>query len=251
MTTNLAATIKDLEACESYFFAVGVHGDEYGAGPLSEPVFLPTHYNPTAPPKRVRVAPTEKSDTIVVFWSASCATIEEPISYTITLTEMVLNKGMVATLPATNETIMKHTFSGIKFGGKYHITVATDFENSIPSQPVIYSAPPISSPQQLVVTRRDDQYVLNWQEGLVPDSITKDAKHHYEILVAEGSKTINESIAKVFKANKSSFVFDNAKTDVIYTFAVKLVTEEGYQSQLSQPYSIQHPAGEYCEFVIY
>lgn len=83
LTTNLTATIKNLEACESYMFAVGVIGN-YGAGPLHQPVSVTTHFNKRAPPKRLRVTPTpDKNDSIIVSWSASCPTIDEPISYTV------------------------------------------------------------------------------------------------------------------------------------------------------------------------
>lgn len=82
-TTNLTATIKDLEACESYVFAVGVNGD-YGAGPLNQPITVTTHFNKRAPPKRLRVTPSpDKNDSIIVSWSASCPSIDEPISYTV------------------------------------------------------------------------------------------------------------------------------------------------------------------------
>lgn len=83
ITPNLTATIKDLEACESYVFAVGVYGD-YGAGPLNQPITVTTHFNKRAPPKRLRVTPSpDKNDSIIVSWSASCPSIDEPISYTV------------------------------------------------------------------------------------------------------------------------------------------------------------------------
>jgi len=83
LTTSLTATIKDLEACESYVFAVGVIGD-YGAGPLNQPTRVTTHFNKRAPPKRLRVTPSpDKNDSIIVSWSASCPTIDESISYTV------------------------------------------------------------------------------------------------------------------------------------------------------------------------
>lgn len=83
LTTNLTATIKDLEACELYVFGVGVIGD-YGAGPINHPLMVTTHFNKRAPPKRLRVTPSpDKNDSIIVSWSASCPRIDEPISYTV------------------------------------------------------------------------------------------------------------------------------------------------------------------------
>lgn len=63
-------------------FAVGVNGD-YGAGPLSQPVSVFTHFNQRAPPKKLKVTPTERLDTIIISWSASCPNIDEPIRYTV------------------------------------------------------------------------------------------------------------------------------------------------------------------------
>lgn len=82
ITTNMTATIRDLEACEYYIFAVGVRGD-YGAGSLSQPVTVATHFNAKAPPKRLRVSRADKADTMIVSWSSSCPTIDEPIAYTV------------------------------------------------------------------------------------------------------------------------------------------------------------------------
>lgn len=146
---------------------------------------------------------------------------------------------MAVTLLPTNETIMKHTFNAIKYGGKYSITIATDVENAIPTQPFIYVAPPIKPPRQLTVLHDNTEYLIYWQEPDLPENIQKDADRHYEILVAEGSRTINESTAKVLSTKDPPYRYKNAKTDMIYTFAARLVTNEGYQSPLSETWSTQ------------
>lgn len=151
---------------------------------------------------------------------------------------MILNKHMVVTLPPTNETIMKHTFHSIKYGGKYNITIATDVENAIPTQPFIYMAPPIKPPHQLSVLTDSRKYVIYWQEPDLPESM-KSLNLHYEILMAEGSRTINESTAKILRADQPPYIYKDAKTDTIYTFAARLVTDEGYQSSLSEAWSTQ------------
>lgn len=241
LTTNLSATIKDLEACETYLFAVGVNG-EYGAGALSAPVTVFTHFNQRAPPKKLRVTSSDRHDTIIISWNASCPTIDEPIRYTITVTEITFNRRFTVTLPPTNETALKHTFNSIKHGGKYKITIATDVENAIPSQPVIYVAPIIMPPHQLKVIHEDHGYVIFWQEHDLPESF-KTTKYHYEILVVEGSKTMNESIAKIYKVDQPPYTYKDVKPRVIYTIAVRLVTEEGYQSPLSEIFSFRNYTG--------
>lgn len=143
---------------------------------------------------------------------------------------------MVMTLPPTNETIMKHTFHSIKYGGKYNITVATDVENAIPTQPFVYVAPMIKPPHQVTVLHDNKDYLIYWQEPDMP----KDVNRHIEILVAEGSTKINESTASVFLTkDPSPYRYKDAKTGTIYTFAARLVTEDGYQSPLSETWSTQ------------
>lgn len=141
------------------------------------------------------------------------------------------------TLSSTNETIMKHTFHSIKYGGKYSITVATDEENAIPTQPFVYMAPPIKPPHQVTVLHDNKDYLIYWQEPDMP----KDVERHIEILVAEGSREINESTANViFTKDRSPYRYKDAKTDgTIYTFAARLVTEDGYRSPLSETWSTQ------------
>lgn len=83
ITTDLTYTVKDLEACEDYIFAVGVRGD-YGVGPLSNPQKVFTHFNLRAAPKGVTAtASTKNHTTMVVSWNASCEHITTPIVYTV------------------------------------------------------------------------------------------------------------------------------------------------------------------------
>lgn len=150
---------------------------------------------------------------------------------------MIFHKPTVVTLKPTNETIMKHTFHSIDYGGKYNITVATDVDNAIPTQPFIFMAPPIKPPHQLTVVHDNTECLIYWQEPDLPESIRNNASWRYEILVVEGSK-MNESLAKIITTkDPPPYHFKDAKMDTIYTFAARLVTNEGYQSPLSEPWS--------------
>ncbi|XP_063978327.1 sortilin-related receptor-like [Diachasmimorpha longicaudata] len=241
VTTNLTASIKDLEACESYLFAVGLYGP-YGAGPLSPAVNVRTYYNARAAPKNLRATGSSKPDTIIVSWSASCSVLNEPINYTITVTDIMMNKTTVVTLPASNETTIKHTFNSIKHGGQYRISVATDVNDAKSSQPFIYVAPPIPAPHQLHVEPDDGKHIVYWQERELPETLENNTEYHYEVLVSEDSRTVNESGAKVYKCKQPPFIYKDAKANVIYSFAVKLVTEDGYSSLMSETQSIRTPS---------
>ncbi|KAG7199404.1 hypothetical protein KM043_014034 [Ampulex compressa] len=240
-TQNLTATIKDLGACELYVFAVGING-QFGAGQLSQPVTAFTHFNKRAPPKRLWVTPGLESDKIILSWSASCPTIDEPIGYTISILEVMPNKNYAVTLPPTNETSMKHSFHSIKYGGKYHITVATDVENAIPSRTVTYVAPPIAPPHRLKIEHEDDEYIIYWDGYDVQNSSDNDTKYHYEILVSEGERTVNETTAKSIRVDQPPYIYKGAKTNVIYSFAVRRVSEHGYRSILSEIRSVESRA---------
>lgn len=155
---------------------------------------------------------------------------------------MVSKNQTVVTLPPTNETVMKHMFQSLKYGGKYNITISTDVEQAISTQPFIYTAPPIKSPHQLSVLRNNRDYYIYWQEPDLPENIKKSPNWYYEVLVAEGSKTINESSAESRLADqKPPYIFKDAKTDTIYSFAVRVITTEGYKSSLSETWSTQIP----------
>jgi len=104
----------------------------------------------------------EKNFKMYVFFSENIYRFFSRLQ--IFVTEIILNKQMVVTLPPTNETIMKHTFHSIKYGGKYNITIATDVENAIPTQPFIYTAPPIKPPRQLTVLHDNKEYLIYWQD---------------------------------------------------------------------------------------
>jgi hypothetical protein len=80
----LNATITDLEACETYMFAVGVIGP-LGLGKLSDhPLLVPTSFNMSAAPKNLEVSSDPKNETIMyVRWHSSCPTMIDKIGYMV------------------------------------------------------------------------------------------------------------------------------------------------------------------------
>lgn len=159
---------------------------------------------------------------------------------------MTHNITRTTTLLATSETSLKQIFRKIQNGGKYLLTIATDVPDAIPSTPVIYLAPPILPPHQLeVVLLTDSSYKVYWQEHNLRESIASDTKYHYEVLVNVGESTINETSAEIFQVDSAPFFYKNAKTHVIYSFAVRLVTEDGYRSQLSEIVSTENPGSKF------
>lgn len=84
VTTELTAVIKDLAACESYTFDIGLVGP-YGLGPLSG--HLPTkvtYFNTKAPPKNLRVFTEPTNVTMMsITWSSSCPIMRDNVSYIV------------------------------------------------------------------------------------------------------------------------------------------------------------------------
>jgi hypothetical protein len=82
-TSNLNATITDLEACENYMFAVGVIGP-LGLGPLSELLVASTRFNVSAAPKNLEVSSHPQNETIMnIHWHSSCPAMIDKIGYTV------------------------------------------------------------------------------------------------------------------------------------------------------------------------
>ena len=99
----------------------------------------------------------------------------------------------------------------------------------------------IPPPHQVKVLYDEQRFVVYWQEHDLPD-VMRDEKYHYEVLVMEGSHVMNDSIAKIYKSDQPPYIYKDVKPDTIYSFAIRLVTEEGYQSPLSEVFSTVHSA---------
>ena len=166
------------------------------------------------------------------------------------MTEVVLKKQLTFTLRPTNETDMKHMLKNIKPGGIYQITVSTDVDGAIPAGPINYTAPPIQPPHQVLIEKhpKEEKYIVKWEERDMPESIKK-GDYHFEILVSDGSSTVNETSAKVYKQKQPPFEFTPSNSDSMQSIAVRLVTEEGYQSKLSEVISIVNPNGKFYSFI--
>lgn len=150
------------------------------------------------------------------------------------------NKSMSVSTNATTETTLKHRFNGTRFGSTYLVTVATDVDNALPSLPVEYVAPRIARPHQVKVLYTNTSFTVYWEEDAETiNSIPSDVKYHYEVFISEGERQVNETTAKVIEVNQPPFTYPNAKTGIIYSFAVRLATQDGYQSLFSETVSTE------------
>lgn len=139
---------------------------------------------------------------------------------------------------------MKHLLKNIKLGGKYEISVSTDVDGAIPTETMIYIAPPIIPPHQVIVEKHqnEEKYIVKWEQRNMSDS-WKNTKYHFDVLISEGSSIVNESNAKIYNSKQSPFEFIPENIDAMHSIAVRLVSEEGYHSELSEIVSIVNPNG--------
>ena len=166
------------------------------------------------------------------------------------VTELTLNNSGVFTIPQTNETNLKHAFQNIKYGEKYRFSISTDVDGAILAPAVLYYAPPIPPPHQVTAFYEKGTFTIHWQERGLPESILKDLKYHYEILVNEGERHINESTAEIIPVKQPSFIYPKVKENKMYAFAVRVVTDEGYKSVLSEVLSTRPPRMSILIFLI-
>lgn len=159
------------------------------------------------------------------------------------VTELTRNKTETFQLLPTNETSLKYVLHNIKTGGHYNISIMTDYENSSQSSSLLYNGPHIFPPHQLNVLFENDHYLVYWQMRHQVPSIS--GKYHYEVLVNEQSHHMDEKTAMKFEVDQPPFTYNNAKKDASYAFAVRLVTEEGLKSPLSEVFSLFSPQSKY------
>ncbi|KAL1509813.1 hypothetical protein ABEB36_004494 [Hypothenemus hampei] len=228
-TTNLSATITNLMACETYYFAVGLVGP-YGIGPLphTHTQAVTTLSNPKAPPKNVRVQADENDRLkMVISWQPSCGDKSTNTSYIISITEKATKRNWM--IKVNNK--LSHTLA-VETGGIYSITVFTNVPSATVSEPVVYEAPPIYPPMELqVYPEWNGSFFVHWRE----QDVKLNSPFSYEVLVQEGA-TLNETTAQKFLVDRPPFMYTNDSAST-YTFAVRIKTKKGFRSILSKTQS--------------
>lgn len=236
-TKDLSATVRDLGACETYLFDIGLVGP-YGPGPLSShPHSIITQFNNKAPPKNLRVVTDTHNHTLMsVSWSSSCPVMRDSVSYIITVNEV--NRGMTSsiTLKPSSDVDLHHEFV-TQYGGHYRVCVSTAVQGALPGPCQEYLAMPLPTPHQLqILPEKNGSYILYWKESSMPDYMSG-LKYHYVILVSEGP-TLNRTTAKEYIAKSAPYILNDAQDGVMYSYAVQLVTDDGYKSPLSEVMSL-------------
>ncbi|BET01296.1 Low-density lipoprotein receptor repeat class B [Nesidiocoris tenuis] len=249
ITSNTHLLLTGLGACEKYMIDIGVVAP-LGQGPLSAaPTTITTGNDPRAPPKRLTAVADRHNDTLVdITWSSSCFKMSEAVGYILTIKDVVIDKTSSITFLPTNKTELKHRVA-VHQGASYKIVVQTDREGSWPSEPLIYHAPQLPSPHQIEAhshaDEQDTHIDLFWNLPLEKTNPADLPPYKYEILVSEG-KPLESNEYKIVVADSSPYSFKDAKAGRLYYFAVRLVTEKGHRSPISETATEELPLGAWA-----
>lgn len=127
---------------------------------------------------------------------------------------------------------LSHKFQ-TTYGGIYDIKVFTDVPGAEATPIYTYQAPPLLPPLEVAVTAHENgTYIVTWTGRDLDDKI---GSYKYEVLVSDGP-VLNEATALKFEVDEPPFYFSNDSSDT-YTFAVRLQTQKGYKSLLSESLS--------------
>ncbi|XP_050504155.1 sortilin-related receptor-like isoform X9 [Diabrotica virgifera virgifera] len=232
-TINESITITNLDSCENYVFSVGLVGP-IGFGPLSGNIQqVSTSENPRAPPKRL-IVEEDGNDPLQmkISWIPPCPS-RQPVFYKLLITEKSTTQTYFRKADGSHAN--SYVFK-VLHGGIYEVKVATDEPNAIYSKAVKYFAPAISPPVELRVGAiNNGSYVVDWKDEDLPQNI---GKYRYEVFVHDGNK-LNESSAQKFIVDGPPFVYTNASAKM-YTFAVRIKTSKGLNSQMSHSLSLEN-----------
>lgn len=83
---------------------------------------------------------------------------------------------------------------------------------------------------------KSDYFEIDWVLNVFCFSFS------YEVMVSEGN-SLNETTAHIYSAAEPPFIFDDLKEGVVYSFAVRLRTNDGYSSILSEVNTVEVPTG--------
>uniref|UniRef100_A0A2S2QL46 Sortilin-related receptor n=1 Tax=Sipha flava TaxID=143950 RepID=A0A2S2QL46_9HEMI len=234
-TSATIAILSNIESCTSLTIDVGIIGPN-GIGPLSKrPLEITTPFDPTVPPKDIKIEPMEHSTKamIIISWKASCHSVQQ--SYKVNILETYKNNKTEISVSNVFDA-EAHLTVPINYGGNYLISVSTITPNAIPSSLINYRAPELPLPHQVkVFNMPGGHYEVSWQKPILPSTLQKSVIH-YLVHISAGSE-INSTIAQTYSAKDSPFNISDPPKSNQLSVAVQLATDAGYVSRMSEVFS--------------
>ncbi|XP_050528252.1 sortilin-related receptor-like isoform X2 [Daktulosphaira vitifoliae] len=233
-TTATLAILSNIESCTSLMVDVGIIGP-IGVGPLSKkPLDIVTPFDPTVPPKDIKVEQIKNSlkAMVIISWKASCHPVQQ--SYRVSILEANKNEKFDVTIPNVSDSEAKISF-GIKYGGNYYICVSSYTPNAVCSPLINFRGPELPIPHQIkVFNLPNNHYEISWHNHSLPSELNSPV--HYLIHVSEGNQ-LNITSAKTYKADNTPFIINDPPLGEQLSVAIQLATEDGYVSQMSEVFS--------------
>ncbi|XP_065222382.1 sortilin-related receptor-like [Planococcus citri] len=236
-TTETSFNVYGLASCTSYTFSVGVVLQN-STGPLSSKfVSILTPPNPEAAPHNLMVQSDSTYETnLTITWTSSCPKMTQAVGYVVKIVNVKNNVMTQITIPETNQTSLKASFTGL-YGAKYNFTLSTTDDTHITAF-TQYQIPPIPPPHQVIVWPENDAYRVVWdfKNGL---SSLPPKKYKFEVLISQGDHiNLSDSKTKHYMTSKPPYFVRDLKMGPTYTFAVRILSDGGDYSDLSEEYTV-------------
>ena len=190
VTKDTALTVRDLDACEMYFFSVIVVELPFAFGSGSydgEDVFttVATGRDLNAPPKKVAVRYSAGSATDAeIVWSPPCHPQNTSLDYLVTVRDLTLNSTLNFSLSSNDSRL--HLRQSFHYGADYEIFIQVDSPESRAFGPLAVAGPPIPPPHQLALERHNNgDMVLHWKDQDLPAQVVSQKYSYYVWLSAD------------------------------------------------------------------
>ncbi|KAK6173276.1 hypothetical protein SNE40_016756 [Patella caerulea] len=238
-TTMLSVTITGLQACELYFFRVGIESTTCS---LSIPKTMKTDEDDLAEPKDLsfKFDCSNKSalfTCITLTWHSPCSyrRTAAPLKYHIERIEGSKPVRNVVTQPYFKNEISE-TYSNLVRGAKYRFRVRTDVAGSRNSRTLTVNIPPYAAVDDLIVhIERRGVLKLSWKMNSEDMPSPQSIKGYEVTIKREGDRKY-----LVKNTTQQTELLVKAELEFVYIFCVKYQTKDGYYSaeaNLTFPYS--------------
>lgn len=227
-TTKTSIVVTDLDACEKYYFSVGIIGP-IGIGPLAHEMLVATPYNERSPPKDISVE-TDLSDDarMIIKWASACRFGNVSVAYEIGINETKSGKYQSFTTKKSEDVEWQYPMD-IMYGGVYQVKVRAALANAMFSNPIDFWAPRLETPIDFTVVPENDSFVVNWTHS---ESFRVLENYTFEVLVSDGG-TLDPGSAKIYELQKPPFIFKDVDHNKIYTFGVRVKTHSNLRSEMA------------------
>ncbi|CAH0400220.1 unnamed protein product [Chilo suppressalis] len=240
VTAKTSMQLDGLDSCASYVFAVGLLG-----GPLSRFTEVLTRENPKSPVKNLHADYDENTKKLNIQWNANCDVLSDHVTYMLDITELTQDITSSYELLPTKNTTFSHVIENVHLGGRFNICVQAKVPDSARRCASARSGI-VAPPTGVVAWRSPNGHVMvHWQHSRPP---TLDNHDKYQVIVSE--KEIPEDLLhptedmRTAMAEFAPLLMTSPEGSGDLYVSVRVVTEQGYFSDLSEVHTLQMSGAE-------